>query len=612
MMQLKEEVKETKESTVFVGVVSSLESYEDIPVVVAAYAKADGKRNIIHYTTLHKLGPYELFVPQGTHNIIAFIDENQNLTFDAGEPAGQILSAEQVSIPAGGVAGNLDIVVSKEKEQVIDLPVGFSMPPKEYKQFHSTCPGAIADLNDVVFSDAFAKKGLWTPLEFYKEIGGNIYFLEPYDPNKIPILFVHGVAGSPQNWRTFFDRIDRDRFQPWFYYYPSGTSIDSMAYLLFWKLTNLYTQYQFEEMVITAHSMGGLVTRAYLVNFSQYIQLPITFVSISTPWGGESLAEVGVDYSPVVIPAWIDMQPDSACITSLFERDLPPTVDHYLFFGHKGNRNILRPNTDKVVTLASQLDERSQSEAIMVYGFHEDHVSILSSEQVLSHYNAILTDRYQKAESSNQRAGNRFSVDFSFDFPKESPHPMLMLMLRPVDQPRAEMMLTLRPEDTGREHGPFPAGQYEVSLIAPAFMVEPASHPLHLEEGRVPNVSFRLKPVGFIRGYVAKKEPNIQAGKFREPDADVRIQSITLKGNGVNRSLNPTPSAPHYDMLYPEHSLSGTDFSAQGAFFFFNLPAGQYVLSLHAQGYRPYTMTYQVKPGHYQNVIVIELEPETD
>ncbi len=610
LMQVREDVKTLQESVVLVGVVSSTVSYEDMPVVVAAYASQDRKRAIVHYTTLHELGPYELMVPQGTHNIVAFGDKNMNLTYDAGEPAGQILSAEQIVVPAGGVHGNLDIVITEARGRHIDLPIGSTMPPKTHKKFHSTCPGAIADINDTVFSDEYGKKGFWAGLEFYREIGGNVYFLEAYDPNKTPILFVHGAAGSPQNWRTFFNSIDRRKYQPWFYYYPSGSSIDSMSYLLFWKMQRLQTKYKFKELYITAHSMGGLVVRSFLVNYGQYFPSIASFISISTPWGGEELAEMGVKYSPAVIPSWVDMQPESDCIQSLFSRRMPSTVEYYLFFGHRGNRNLLRPNNDKVVTLESQLDQRSQRDAKMIYGFNEDHISILSSQQVLSQYNAILADREQKSKALSTLAGNRLIVDFSFDLSEERPRPNPGIYLRPVDEEGTETFFYLGPEDTGREHGPFPSGQYDVSVIAPAFVPEPNRIRLTIEDGTVPRARFALKPTGYLRGYVANQEQAyMQAGKERQLDTEVAIQTITLKGDGIHRTLIPHQAEElGYTELFPEHYLSGTDFSVQGTFFFFELPAGEYELTVHAEGYKPCSQSCQVQIGQYHNTLVLELE----
>jgi uncharacterized alpha/beta hydrolase family protein len=123
--------------------------------------------------------------------------------------------------------------------------------------------------------------------------------------------------------------------------YPSGASIDSMSYLLFWKLLNLQHKYKFKELFITAHSMGGLVVRSFIVNFGEFFPYITNFISISTPWGGEEFAKSRVKYSPAVIPVWRDMQPEGEFIQSIFRKKIPPTIEHFLFFGHKGNRNML-------------------------------------------------------------------------------------------------------------------------------------------------------------------------------------------------------------------------------------------------------------------------------
>ncbi len=609
ILQVREDVETLHQSTVLVGIVSSPTSNPDMPVVVAAYARTDTERAIVHYTTLHEPGPYELMAPAGTHNIVAFGDKNRNLTYDRGEPAGQVLGAEQVSAPAGGVSGHLDIVLSDQDSDQIDLPVGTPMPPKGYDGFHSTAPGAIADLDDYLFSDEYGNKGYWASVDFFREVGGNVYFLEPYDPEKIPILFVHGVTGSPQNWRTFFEGIDRSRYQPWFFYYPSGSSIDSMSHLLFWKLQNLQTKYQFKELHITAHSMGGLVVRSFLVNYGPLFPSITNFVSISTPWGGEELAEIGVQYSPGVIPAWIDMQPGSKLLNSIFSRHLPPGVDYYLFFGHKGNRNVFRPNNDNAVTLASQLDPRSQQDAKMIYGFNEDHVSILSSDQVIAQYNAILADTYQRSKAAEATPGNRLRVEYSFDYPRSRPRPETALYIHSVDRENGDTWVYLSPEDTGRVHGPFPSGKYEVSIIAPAFVPEPVRVPVRIEEGMIPSVEFSMKPVGYIRGIVVRnEEPGIQAGGNRQPDTEVEIESITLRGNGIHRTLMPLQTTEYgWAELYPEHYLSQNDYSSQGTFFFFGLPSGKYDLILKAKGYEPYTRTWDVEAGEYQNSLIVQL-----
>jgi hypothetical protein len=141
---------------------------------------------------------------------------------------------------------------------------------------------------------------------------------------------------------------------------------------------------------LVAHSMGGLVVRSFLVDYGQQFPSITKFISISTPWSGDNLSEYGVKYSPGVIPAWRDMGPQSDFAQSIYRKKLPAAIDYYLFFGHKGNRNPLRPNNDGVVTLATQLGPRAQSEAKMVCGFDEDHSSILASKQVATHFSTVI------------------------------------------------------------------------------------------------------------------------------------------------------------------------------------------------------------------------------
>ena len=51
--------------------------------------------------------------------------------------------------------------------------------------------------------------------------------LEPYDPNKIPVLMVHGFWSSLVTWMEMFNELlgadeIRDNYQFWFYLYPTG------------------------------------------------------------------------------------------------------------------------------------------------------------------------------------------------------------------------------------------------------------------------------------------------------------------------------------------------------------------------------------------------------
>jgi hypothetical protein len=322
LIKLKKEINRSLQSTIIVGRIYGKFPGSG-PIIVAACSVDEGKK-IAHYTVLHDSGEYELMVDQGKYYIFAYWDKNSNLIYDADEPAGQYGDPKLVLVPSVGVVFDINIVIPEEGGS-IEIPHGSKIASAKPKNLHSRQAGAIMDLDDECFSEEYGIKGFWEPLSFFKEHGGNIYFLEQYDPGKIPIVFIHGATGTPRGWKYFVDHIDRTRYQPWFFYYPTGVRIDSMAYLLLWKLVNLQTRYQFNTIYITAHSMGGLVARSFIINHGQQFPYVKLFISLATPWGGDRMAEYGVQQSPVVMPSWIDMQPEGDFIKSLYRKKWPAT-----------------------------------------------------------------------------------------------------------------------------------------------------------------------------------------------------------------------------------------------------------------------------------------------
>jgi hypothetical protein len=141
--------------------------------------------------------------------------------------------------------------------------------------------------------------------------------------------------------------------------------------------------------------MGGLVSRyAILQNVYEdhhdYIRL---YVTISTPWAGHRAAAFGVEKAPAVVPSWRNVVPDSEFITGLYDRKLPATIPHYLLFSYSGRSDRMERNNDGAVTLESQLDYRVQRQAREIYGFDEDHVKVLESDDVIDIFNDILRER---------------------------------------------------------------------------------------------------------------------------------------------------------------------------------------------------------------------------
>jgi pimeloyl-ACP methyl ester carboxylesterase len=606
LVKIQGDAKTFYSSTVLVGRVTSAIPW-DKPVVVAAYAKRDGQLKIEHYIVLHEAGSYEFIVPKGEYLIFAFGDMNANLKRDVGEPVGQYGPAPVVASGSGTVV-ELNFVTSNLDQA--QFPVGTAISKSLSATPYSTQVGAIADLDEPVFSAAFGQGGYWAPNEFFQAAGGNIYFLEKYDPTRIPVLFVHGAAGSPQDWRYFFDHLDRKRFQPWFFYYPSGASLDSISYLLFWKLVNLQRIHQFDSLYFTAHSMGGLVVRNFLGNHGAQFRSAKLFISLSTPWGGDAMAELGVQYSPAVVPSWNDVQANGRFIQKLYQHPLPRDVDYYLFFGHGGGYSLLRSaNTDGAVTLASELRPLAQAEAKMVYGFDEDHTGILRSPQVFARYASLLDSAAKKTKDAPALLDGHLRVAFSYDgvlggVPPVEP----WLILTPDDAALGRIILPISLRDSGRQLGPFPPGIYEISLMSHAFKTTPARLKVAVGTDQTPDLRFSLAPIGVLSGYIGADIKTIgnPAGSYREPRRDFVIESITLFDGRESRTLLPDRSPKDHTI---ENYLAGQDYAFQSAFSFVGLRDGDYELTIKAAGYQTHRQTVHVNAGQFGQLVPIDMKP---
>jgi hypothetical protein len=105
-----------------------------------------------------------------------------------------------------------------------------------------------------------------------------LYMMQPYEPNKIPVLMVHGLWSSPVTWMAMYNDLRnspeiRDRFQFWFYLYPTGQPFWFSATQLRRDLAEarktLDPQRQnpaLDQMVLIGHSMGGLVSRMQTID----------------------------------------------------------------------------------------------------------------------------------------------------------------------------------------------------------------------------------------------------------------------------------------------------------------------------------------------------------
>jgi pimeloyl-ACP methyl ester carboxylesterase len=371
--------------------------------LIVALATTEGARNrLVDYFVAEQPGPWVFAVEPGTYWLAAFEDANGDHRY-RDEPALAVDRAKPVVLEAGARMTGIDLKIPADGRltQEFELQALLSRTPDEQDRrslLALSNAGVVTTLDNPRFSRDNATNGMWRYYDFVVAENTGIYFLEPYDPARVPVLFVHGMNGTPLDFRELIDSLDRSQFQPWVFYYPTGAKLDNVAALLTQLFSRLRVEYGFERAAVVAHSMGGIVTRSFVLrDFEASRSKAIrTYVTISSPLGGMESAAAGVERSPIVVHSWRDIAPHSAFLDGLFFHDvpqdterrrLPAHIAYHMLYGTKGESG------DGVVSLESALRKEAQEEAKSVRSFDEDHTSILSSAPAAAFLNEVLAAR---------------------------------------------------------------------------------------------------------------------------------------------------------------------------------------------------------------------------
>ena len=104
-----------------------------------------------------------------------------------------------------------------------------------------------------------------------------LYLMEPYDPNKEPLIMIHGLLSTPLAWaemsnELWADDTIRQRYQIWHYLYNTSAPALYSARILRTQLHELRTKIDpsghdlaSHRATLLTHSMGGLVGKALVV-----------------------------------------------------------------------------------------------------------------------------------------------------------------------------------------------------------------------------------------------------------------------------------------------------------------------------------------------------------
>ena len=348
---------------------------------------------------MEQSGSFELWLDSEEGWLFAFADANGDSQFQLGESYGWAndakplnanrISVEQLYIPIQAPGSGQALAPA----QLVGRPVF------ETARLSFAKTGETASPLDARFSREAAVRGLWQPYTTLQEGNAGIFFVDPYDPDKVPVLFVHGIAGFPAQFSELIDSLDHDKYQAWFMNYPSGFYLGTLSNGLWRALEQMRRHLGFSRMHLVAHSMGGLVAQSYIQICQkqaacEYLQ---TFISVASPFDGMDSAALGVDYAPESIPSWRDLAPGSSFLATLFEEPLPPSVSHYLLFAYHNDQSlgdlISAESSDSVVPLRSQLRPKAQKQATQLAGFDQTHVGVLSDPSLLARVKGILSSQ---------------------------------------------------------------------------------------------------------------------------------------------------------------------------------------------------------------------------
>ena len=96
--------------------------------------------------------------------------------------------------------------------------------------------------------------------------------IQPYDPNKIPVVFVHGLQDTPVAWvpmvnALWADPALRRNYQVCVFSYPSGYPVQYSALLLRRELEAFDRTFPHHRpIVLVGHSMGGIMCRLMITD----------------------------------------------------------------------------------------------------------------------------------------------------------------------------------------------------------------------------------------------------------------------------------------------------------------------------------------------------------
>ncbi len=357
-------------------------------MAVAAVSSRYRQDEIVDITHLGRTGSYfGLNLPAGDYTLLALADGDDDGSYEPSEVvASRALRLARSSFPHK-VAPHIDLhLTAPAAVQLAALPI--RVPAAAVRRESLFYPkGTLRELSDPIFAPSMSELGMYDPAAFMEAAPMMFYALEEDYAHKIPVIFIHGMGGSAREFEAMVARLDRARYKPWFFHYPSGMDLEQLAQLFYDIFLSGKVIPSFGmPTVIVAHSMGGLVVREAmnLCGTRPGEARVDSIITIATPLGGHPAARRGIDSAPMVLPAWRDLDPAGRFIARLFRKPLPEHTAHHVIFTYEDAADLASGTaSDGVVAVADQLPAAARAQLTTVAGFQSGHADVLRSRAAI-------------------------------------------------------------------------------------------------------------------------------------------------------------------------------------------------------------------------------------